>query len=383
MSTSETNDLLVFSKFRWDFLHQRPQHILSRHARNRRVFYFEKPVFGMTECPRLHLRETTENVLVVIPYLPSHIRADAINEAMIDLVNELILDEELSDYTLWYYGAEALEYSHHLSAKNIIYDCMESSSSEGERELLREADLIYVNNEALYKIKKDENSNIHLVDNAVDYQHFHQARQKLVEPDDQINIPHPRIGVYGVIDNKIDLKLLKQIADLQPDYHFVIVGPILNIHSEDLPKRVNIHYLDKKDYHALPLYLAGWDCAFMPLALNEHTKYYAPQEVLEFLAAGRPVVTTAINNIVQSNGLKSLVHIAESPQNFIDHIELAIEEKKLPEWIQSVDSYLEGMSWDNAFIKMAEAESSISSKSDLSKEAKIIQPLILNTSRVN
>lgn len=383
----ETTDLLVFSHLRWDFVFQRPQHLLSRHAKHRRVFYFEEPVFGMTELPRLHLRETNENVLVVIPYLPSNIEPEKMEAAMIDLVDELIYEEELIDYTAWYYTPMALGFTEHLEPRAVIFDCMdELSLFKGapeklilrEAELMRRADVVFTGGQSLYEAKKANHHNIHPFPSSIDYQHFSQARQKLVEPDDQINIPHPRIGFYGVIDERFDIELLMQIADLKPDYHFIIVGPVVKIDPRSLPHRNNIHYLGKKDYHALPLYLAGWDCAMMPFAHNESTRYISPTKTPEFLAAGRPVVSTSIQDVVHPYGTQNLIHIADAPEDFIDGIDIAINERKNPEWLDRVDHYLRDHSWDLTFKKMAELEIQVTRPQARANGTKIIQPVSLN-----
>lgn len=390
-TTCETTDLLVFSHLRWDFVFQRPQHLLSRHAKHRRVFYFEEPVFGMTELPRLHLRETNENVLVVIPYLPSNIEASKIEAAMSDLVDELIYEEELIDYTVWYYTPMAMGFTRHLTPRATIFDCMDELSLfkgapqtliEMEAELMRKADVVFTGGQSLYEAKKHNHHNIHPCPSSIDFNHFSQARQRLVEPDDQINIPHPRVGFYGVLDERLNIELLMQIADLRPEYQFVVIGPVVKIDPRTLPRRKNIHYLGKKDYHALPLYVAGWDCAMMPFALNESTRFISPTKTPEFLAAGRPVVSTSITDVVHPYGQQKLVYIADRPEDFVDAIDSAISESKQPEWMDRVDHYLRDNSWDKTFTKMAELELLITRPKSRSAGPKIMQPLDINVSGV-
>jgi UDP-galactopyranose mutase len=373
----ETTDLLVFSHLRWDFIFQRPQHLLSRHAKYRRVFYFEDPVFGMTEVPRLHLRETSENVLVVIPYLPSSIDASQIESAMTDLVDELVYEEEVIDYTLWYYTPEALSYTKHLEPRATIFDCMTELSSEKEEELLKKADIVFTSSPSLYESRKAIHHNIHSFPSSMDFSHFAQARQKLVEPDDQINIPHPRIGFYGVIDERLNMELIMQLADLKTDYHFVIIGPVSGIDPRALPKRNNIHYLGIKEYHVLPLYLASWDCAMIPYVVNESTEFLAPSKTPECLAAGRPVVSTPLRDVIHPYHNQNLVHIADNPEDFVDEIDLAIAERKNPEWLDRVDHYLRDNSWDITFQRMADMEIMIT-RPKARAEPRIIQPVTLN-----
>lgn len=390
-TTCETTDLLVFSHLRWDFVFQRPQHLLSRHAKHRRVFYFEEPVFGMTEVPRLHLRETSENVLVVVPYLPANIDAEKMEAAMIDLVDELVYEEELIDYSIWYYTPMAIGFSRHLEPRAVIFDCMDELSLfkgapqsliDKEAELMKMADVVFTGGHSLYEAKKHSHHNIHPFPSSIDFAHFSQARQRLIEPDDQINIPHPRVGFYGVIDERFDIELLMQMADIRPDLHFVVVGPVVKIDPASLPKRSNIHYLGKKDYHALPLYLAGWDCAMMPFALNDATKFISPTKTPEFLAAGRPVVSTSIRDVVHPYGANKLVHIADTPEDFIDCIEMAMEEAKMPEWIDRVDHYLRDNSWDITFQKMAALESLLTRPKSGTRQPPVFTDTSLNVSGV-
>jgi hypothetical protein len=385
----ETTDLLVFSHLRWDFVFQRPQHLLSRHAKHRRVFYFEEPVFGMTELPRLHLRETAENVMVVIPYLPTNIEPANMEAALTDLVDELVYEEELIDYSVWYYTPMALAFSRHLEPRAVIFDCMDELSLfkgapqsliDMEAELMTRADVVYTGGHSLYEAKKHSHHNIHPFPSSIDFNHFAQARQKLVEPDDQINIPHPRIGFYGVIDERFNIDLLGQMADLRPDHQFIILGPVVKIDPRTLPKRTNIHYLGKKDYHALPLYLAGWDCAMMPFALNDSTKFISPTKTPEFLAAGKPVVSTSIKDVVHPYGKNRLVHIADKAEDFIACIDMAMAERKHPEWLDRVDHTLGQNSWDITFEKMAALEKVVNRARPGVERPQFIQPSPINLS---
>jgi hypothetical protein len=387
----DTSDLLVFSHLRWDFVFQRPQHLLTRHAMHRRVFYFEEPVFGMTDVPRLHLRETAENVLVVIPYLPSSIEAKNMQSALTDLVDELIYEEELDDYTVWYYTPMALNFSRHLTPRAVIFDCMDELSLfkgapqsliDLEAELMKKADVVFTGGHSLYEAKKHAHHNIHPFPSSIDFTHFSQARHKLVEPDDQINIPRPRLGFYGVIDERFNIDLLKEMAELRPEFQFIVVGPVVKIDPRTLPRAKNIHYLGKKDYHALPLYLSGWDCAFMPFALNDATKYISPTKTPEFLAAGKPVVSTSIRDVVYPYGEQRLVHIADSAPEFIEAIDLAMAERKSDEnWLEKVDAFLSQNSWDITFRKMSELELNLK-RDVLSEHSRIITPIEISASGV-
>ena len=369
----DTSDLLVFSHLRWDFVFQRPQHLLSRHAKHRRVYYFEEPVFGMTDLPRLHMRESSEGVQIVVPYLPSSVKSEDLESVLKGLVDDLIFDEDLSEFSIWYYTPMALGFSKHLQAKTVIFDCMDELSlfkgapqslMDLEAELMNKAHVVFTGGQSLYEAKRSKHDNIHPFPSSIDFSHFSQGRNQLVEPDDQINIPHPRIGFYGVIDERFDIELLDRMSQLRPDYQFIIIGPVIKIDPNHLPQRCNIHYLGKKDYHELPLYLSGWDCAMMPFALNDSTKFISPTKTPEFLAAGRPVVATPINDVVNPYGQNKLVHIAHSPEEFVMRIEKAIEEKQADmDWVNRVDEFLSQNSWDHTFRRMAELEMQCARKS--------------------
>jgi UDP-galactopyranose mutase len=344
----------------------------------------------MTEVPRLHLRETSENVMVIIPYLPTDIELSKMEQALTDLVDELIYEEELIDYSLWYYTPMAMAFTRHLEPRAIIFDCMDELSLfknaprelvEWEQELMTRADVVFTGGVSLYEAKKHAHHNIHPFPSSIDFAHFAQARERLIEPDDQINIPHPRIGFYGVIDERFDAELLIRVAELRPNYQFIVVGPVVKIDPRTLPRRKNIHYLGKKDYHTLPLYLSGWDCAMMPFAHNESTRYISPTKTPEFLAAGKPIVSTSIKDVVTPYAQQHLIHIADAPDEFATAIDLALQEKNNLEWLDRVDHYLADHSWDKTFEKMASLEISITRPKARATAPKILYPFEKNSSR--
>lgn len=392
-SHCETSDLLVFSHLRWDFVFQRPQHLLSRHAKYRRVFYFEEPVFGMTNMPRLHLRESSEGVQVAVPYLPSDIKPQDVEPALRDLVDELVFEENLSTYTVWYYTPMALPFTRHLEPENVIFDKMDELSLfkgapqtliDMESELLLKADLVFTGGHSIFEASKNKHHNIHPFPSSIDYDHFSQGRLELVEPDDQVNISHPRLGFYGVIDERFNIDLLEEMAILRPDFQFIIVGPVVKIDPESLPVASNIHYLGKKDYHALPLYLAGWDCAIMPFALNDSTKFISPTKTPEFLAAGKPVVSTSIKDVVSPYGDNKLIHIADTAEEFVRCCGVAMQERVFKEnWLENVDAFLSGNSWEKTFLRMSKLEKDLPKKRRDTGLIERVIPTTISASRLN
>jgi len=357
-------DLICLSHLRWDFVYQRPQHLLSRCSKDRRVFFFEEPVYG--EGPlRLDVSQREENLYVVVPHLPegllSEVSVEAIQHALID---RLISEHAIKDYVLWYYTPMALGWTHHLKPAAVVYDCMDELSAfkfapralrEREAELLSRADVVFTGGQSLYEAKKDKHPNIHAFPSSIDRAHFAQAREEIAEPADQSAIPHPRMGFFGVVDERFDTALLKGVADARPDWHFVIIGPVVKIAESDLPRRANIHYLGGKSYKELPAYIAGWDVAALFFALNEHTRFISPTKTPEYLAAGKPVVSTSIQDVVRPYGEMGLVHIADDVAEFIKAASAAGMDDHAAdeEWLSRVDEFLATNSWDETWARMA------------------------------
>jgi UDP-galactopyranose mutase len=184
--------------------------------------------------------------------------------------------------------------------------------------------------------------------------HFNQARNNTEEPEDQKKIPHPRLGYCGVIDERLDTILVAEMADLRPEWQFVMIGPVVKISEEDLPRRGNIHYLGGKNYQDLPAYISGWDIALMPFAMNESTRYISPTKTPEYLAAGKPVISTPIRDVVRPYGEQKLVEIAQTAEEFVAAGEKILQIGNLLEWQARVDLFLAQMSWDQTWKQMTD-----------------------------
>ena len=183
--------------------------------------------------------------------------------------------------------------------------------------------------------------------------HFGLARQPIPEPADQHGIPRPRIGFFGVLDERLDRELLADIAQRSPGWQFVIIGPVAKIDPSDLPSCPNIHYLGPKSYKDLPNYIAGWDVAMLPFARNEATRFISPTKTPEYLAAGRPVVSTSIADVVVPYGRDGLARIADTPDLFIEAIRAALCEPA-SRWLPRADAFLSGNSWDATWSRIAQ-----------------------------
>lgn len=355
--------LLCFSHLRWNFVYQRPQHLMSRFAATQRVFFFEEPVPSEDGCARLERHPVEGGPTVLVPRLPPGLSQSEAESAQRELLDRFLAESGIVRPLLWYYTPMALAFSDHLAAARTVYDCMDELSAfrgappeliEREKALLARADLVFTGGHSLYEAKRGLHPSVHAFPSSVDVPHFARARAGGHDPADQAGLGRPRLGFYGVLDERFDLPLLAQMAALRPDWQFVMVGPVVKIDPAALPRLGNIHYLGAKSYAELPDYLSGWDVALMPFALNESTRFISPTKTPEYLAAGRPVVATPVTDVVRTYGGTGFVRIADTPEAFVAAAEAALADGAgagAP-WLAEADALLGGMSWDSTWTRM-------------------------------
>ncbi|MER9519129.1 glycosyltransferase [Mesorhizobium sp. M0614] len=353
------NLLVCFSHLRWNFVHQRPQHILSLASMQQRVVYFEEPVFEDLPQPLMRTSEAAPSILIVTPVLPlgmSAAKADAVQRRF---VQQIIASMPHSRLIAWYYTPMALRFTEHLDPDICIYDCMDELSAfknappelgQMEKALLRRADLVFTGGLSLFETKRHLHHAIFPFPSSIDVKHFHTARRPGKEPTDQAGIPHPRVGYFGVIDERLDVELVAQAAETMSDVHFVMLGPIVKIDPATLPRAENLHWLGAKAYCDLPHYMRHWDAGWMPFALNEATRFISPTKTPEFLAAGLPVISTAIVDVVRSYGAAGLVEIADSDDLEIKLRSILLRPRET--FLPQVDAYLADMSWQKTWSGM-------------------------------
>lgn len=359
-STFPEVDVICFSHLRWDFVFQRPQHLLSRCAQQRRVFFWEEPVLTQPGKEGLAVSRREDGLMVIQPHLPHGLTPEQAESAQQEMLDCLLLDHNIRQYVCWYYTPMSLSFSRHLQPLAVIYDCMdELSAFKGaspalriqEKNLFNLADLVFTGGQSLYEAKRDHHPSVHAFPSSIDVKHFARARKKITDPQDQAPIPQPRMGFFGVLDERFDRDLLRSMAEARPDWHFVMIGPVVKIDPEELPQAANIHYLGAKNYKELPDYIAGWQVALLLFAHNESTRFISPTKTPEYLAAGKPVVSTSIRDVVRPYGELGLARIADEPGAFAQ----AIEESLTPppaEWQQKVDEFLSHTSWDITWSRM-------------------------------
>jgi len=356
-------DLICFSHLRWDFVYQRPQHLLSRAALDRRVFFIEEPIF-VNGSVRHEIHERDNGVKVVVPFLPEGLRSDVAIEAMMkEMTLRLFPQEAIADYVFWYYTPMALTFTDHLKPLASVYDCMDELTAfkgaptqlqDYERQLFKAVDLVFTGGQSLYEAKRQQHPAVHAFPSSIDVNHFRQGRTAQADPPDQKDVPFPRLGFFGVIDERFDIALLDEAASLRPDWHFVMIGPVVKVDPATLPQRPNIHYLGSKKYDELPRYLAGWDVALLLFARNEATRFISPTKTPEYLAAGKPVISTSIRDVVRPYGEMGLVRIADTPVELVAAAEELMSGRTVDQdWLQQVDNFLAGMSWDRTWSEMS------------------------------
>jgi glycosyltransferase involved in cell wall biosynthesis len=354
-------DVLCFSQLRWDFVYQRPHHLMVRAARDRRVWYVEEPV-QEADGPRLVIEERGPTLTTVRPVVPGHWSGPEIDEAVSTMLEQLAGTVGIERPIAWYYTPMALQWSQWLRPAVTVYDCMDELSAfrfapprlaELEAELFDKADLVFTGGASLYQAKRTRHPDVHAFPSAVDSHHFRAARVRQDDPVDQAGLPAPRIGWFGVIDERMDLDLLAGIADRRPTWSFVLIGPTVKIDPGTIPVRPNIHLLGPRAYEDLPAYIAGWDVAMMPFARNEATRFISPTKTLEYLAAGKPVVSTSIHDVVDPFEPLGLVRIADTAEGFVAAIEAARGDDPTA-FSASADRFLEHRGWDETWARMSE-----------------------------
>jgi glycosyltransferase involved in cell wall biosynthesis len=332
-------------------------------ARDYDVAFFEEPVSDDTPEAWLEQLPQPEGVTVLVPHLPHSLAPEQVAQQQRALLDAWLQERSPEELMLWYFTPMSLAFTDHLWASVTVFDCMDELSAfkgappqlrEMEQELLERADVVFTGGYSLWESKSKQHANAHAMPSSVDIAHFASARNGLADPADQQSIAHPRLGFFGVIDERFDIELVRALATAEPDWQIVLIGPVVKIDPASLPRLDNIHYLGGKSYGELPAYLSGWDVALMPFALNESTRFISPTKTPEYLAGGCPVVSTPITDVVRSYGDSGVVSIAATPEVFIESVRQALGQKGTTDFIQRADAALAGMSWDTTCASMKE-----------------------------
>ena len=354
--------LIVFSHLRWNFVFQRPQHLLSRLAADFPVVFIEEPI--RSDGPAwLERSSPAPGVEVLRPHTP--VEAGGFHDDQLSLLEPLIADwlaeEGIADYAVWFYTPMALPLLGDLKPRAVIYDCMDELSAfrgaprqmrQRETALMKTAQLVLTGGLSLYEAKRDLHPNVLCLPSAVDAAHYGGAAS-LADPATrqragalQGSLPEPRLGFFGVIDERLDIGLVAALADADPAWQIVMVGPVVKIDPASLPRRPNLHWLGQQDYALLPQLVAGWSVCVMPFALNESTRFISPTKTLEYMAAGKPVVSTPIRDVAAMFG--EHVAIAADAAGFVTACREALAETadEQAERQQAMRECVAGHSWE-------------------------------------
>jgi glycosyltransferase involved in cell wall biosynthesis len=350
------------------------------------VLVIEEPIFRPGATPHMELTARPHDITIAVPILPEGLAPEDVVAEQHDLIEGLIGREAVAPRIFWYYTPMALAFTSDLECDLCVYDNMDELSlfrgaSQAlltlENDLFARADLVFTGGMSLYEAKRSRHRSVHAFPSSIEFKHFSKARQGLADPADQASIPSPRVGFFGVIDERMDIDLVAEVADRRPDLSIVMIGPVVKIDPASLPQRANIHWLGGKSYDELPSYLSGWDIGFMPFALNEATRFISPTKTPEFLAAGVPVVSTAIKDVINPYGDKGLVEIARNADEVVAKIDLIASRPRGP-WLARVDRHLAAGSWDQTWAAMDRLMSEASGRS-LRKRRDDIRPAYTTT----
>jgi glycosyltransferase involved in cell wall biosynthesis len=354
--------LIVFCHLRWDFVFQRPQHLMTRLAEHYQILFVEEPVHHEGQA-FLQKTEVAPNITVCRPHTPIH--AWGFHDDQLPTLQTLLADlvPESERPVVWFYTPMALPLLQGFEPALVVYDCMDELAAfknppkqllQRESALLNIADVCFTGGPSLYESKRNRHANAHCFSSSVDAKHFRQALDKSNSHPDQAHVAHPRLGFYGVIDERFDTDLIKEVAAARPDWQIVLVGPVVKIDPVNLPQADNIHYMGQRTYDELPKFLAGWDVCLLPFALNDSTKFISPTKVLEYMAAELPSVSTPITDVKVP--YSHVVEIADNAAEFIAACDrmLALDDAQKADLAERMRTVVAGTSWDKTANAMHE-----------------------------
>ena len=356
------NELVVFSNLRWSFVYQRPQQILSRLARTWRVLFVEEPVYSSGD-PRAELSVPAPNVTVLTPHTP--LTAPGFHDDQIPLLDKLLRQtltrERFGDYAVWLYTPMALPLLTKLSPRIVVYDCMDELTAfkgaprqlvQRESALLRVANVVFTGGPSLFEARRTRHFNVHCFPSSVDRDHFARGGDVAIAHPEVKALSRPRLGYFGVIDERLDYPLIEAIAKARPEWEICLVGPTARIDPASLPHAPNLHYFGQRKYAELPAFLAGWDVAILPFAHNDATRFISPTKTLEYMAAGRAIVSTSVEDVKRLYG--EVVRFADTPESFIAACEAVLIEPEASraKRLAKMRAIVASTSWDEAAREM-------------------------------
>jgi UDP-galactopyranose mutase len=307
--------IVAGSHLRFDGPRRRPRHVLTRLAKRVPVLYVEEPFFGAEEHDRL----IEEEGLTVLRPVRRSLEATRLDGRTLAVVRDWVGERRP---LVWLYAPMMFALADTFPEAPLAYDCMEELSAlayvplelkSREKNLLERADPVFAGGRSLYDSRRELGSKVKLYPSGVEFEHFAPAATMPPHPL-VVHLARPVYGCFGMIDDRVDFDLIRSLAERAASV--VLAGPVMKIDPAMLPRRANVHFTGQVAYADLPSYLAGFDVALLPYALNPSTASLSPAKTPEYLAGGKPVVATPIPDVVADWG--DLVTIAETPEAFAD-----------------------------------------------------------------
>jgi glycosyltransferase involved in cell wall biosynthesis len=360
--------IVVFSHLRWGFVWQRPQQFLSRFAKKHKILFIEEPVFDLapTDEPRIDYHQVMPNVTVVTPHV-SHLwnrnpdLPQKLRQFAKDAINQINETGEFDRPLLWYYSPMDSAWSlGYFENRGVVYDCMDELSQftgapkalvQNEARLIEHADIVFTGGYELGAKKRKQHDNVHTFGCGVEFDHFNQAADPTTQvPPDIDFLQRPIIGWFGVVDERVDYGLLGEVARLRPDWSIAMVGPVVKVDPNLLPHSPNLFWLGGRDYQVLPNYVKAFDVCMMPFALNAATEFINPTKGLEYMATGRPIVSTHVKDVVRQ--WSDIVHLTRNdPIEFIRTVDRILTQPD-PERVRRGVELAKRNSWENTVKTM-------------------------------
>jgi len=343
--------VMIVSSMPWGFLWQRPQQIASRLAnRGFNVVYFHScldlsPIFLIRlfrEKSFFVIKRVNANLRVVNLFVPpfrGKLRFFTEKLGVIFFKTYIKFFDLKPSVALFYHPRDVFLVGclESMSVK-IVYDCVDDYSAfpgvgdpftvlNDEWQLVKKSSVVIVASKMLHERISKANSNCILVSNGADFKHFNRAVNFKEKPSEIKNLNHPIVGFIGAIWDWIDINLICKLAELHPEYSILLVGPVY-YGGEKLRRFSNIFAIGHKPYEVLPQYLACMDVCLIPFKINRLTLASNPIKLYEYLAAGKPVVSTALPEVCEN--ASDLVYIARDEEDFIRKVEEAVKEAESP-----------------------------------------------------
>lgn len=359
--------LICLAHTNWDHVWQRPQHLMSRFASRCRVVYIDPPqTVGAHEKAHLQERPGDNGVRVLRPILPA--RQGDTNIQVLSQFMASVLAECGPNIILWIYSPIATMFAALAKSqtKLTVYDCMDDYASfqtgfapsemrSQERLLLSLVDLVFTGGHSMYEARKQRHPRVYCFPSGVEITHYQQVYDPMIEvPPEMADLAHPRLGYFGVLDERIDWALIQAVAEQRPTWQWVLIGPEDPTIPGQLPRAANIHYLGQQPYPKLPAYLKGFDIATMPFVLSEATRSTSPTKTLEYLAGGKPVISTSVPDVVAF--YNEIVYIADGVHAWLESVDeiASATPAQLQSRLDRAQPILEQSSWDSIAARMWE-----------------------------